>query len=168
MGDKLIILKDKNTVKLKDQMSAARATSAGRTSIMKTPESTELILDSELGLQPIDSECSKIWQSSKRYVETLSPKEEKNPEKPRNFNSSDDEGVDRSENAKLRRLLGNLGHTGIDIENIEPELKRKIKRALRMYDQADKVYKELFCKDEEAVKLEVIKEKSTVTKKKDK
>ena len=50
MGDKLIILKDKNTVKLKDQMSAARATSAGRSSIMKTPESTELILDSELGL----------------------------------------------------------------------------------------------------------------------
>ena len=85
MGDKLIILKDKNTVKLKDQMSAARATSAGRSSIMKTPESTELILDTELGQQPIDSECSKLWQSSKRYVDTLSPKEERDPDNPRQF-----------------------------------------------------------------------------------
>ena len=134
MGDKLIILKDKNTVKLKDQMSAARATSAGRSSIMKTPESTELILDTELGQQPIDSECSKLWQSSKRYVDTLSPKEERDPDNPRQFFQSDSDGVGTSENAKLRRLLGKLGHTGIDVENIEPEQKRKIKRALRMYD----------------------------------
>ena len=65
----------------------------------------------------------------------------------------------------MRRLLGRLGHTGIDIENIEPEMKRKIKEALSMYDQADKVYQELFCKDEEAVKLEVIKDKSAAYKK---
>ena len=54
-------------------------------------------------------------------------------------------------------MLGKLGHTGIDVENLEPDEKRKIKRALRMFDQAEKVYQELFCKDEEAIKLEVIK-----------
>ena len=57
----MIILKDQNTIKLKDQMSVARATSAGRTSIMKTPESTELIIDTEVGQIPLDSECSKVW-----------------------------------------------------------------------------------------------------------
>ena len=64
-------------------MSAAKATSVGRTSIMKTPESTELIIDTEIGQIPLDSECSKVWQSSKRFIEAISPKAEKNPNKPR-------------------------------------------------------------------------------------
>ena len=49
--------------------------------------------------------------------------------------------------------MGSLGHSGINIGDIEPEMKRKIRRAFKMYDQADKVYDELFRKDEEALKL---------------
>ena len=114
-------------------MSAARATSAGRTSIMKTPESTELIVDTEIGQIPLDSECSKVWQSSKRFIEAISPRTEKNPANPRK-DIEDSDCDSRDGEAKLRRLLGSLGHSGINVADIEPDMKRKIRRAFKMYD----------------------------------
>ena len=78
INDKLQLIKDPNTIILYDQVSAARATSAGRSSIMRTPESTELIVPSAMG---IDSDLSKARQTHKGYIKAIMPKKIRNPNK---------------------------------------------------------------------------------------
>ena len=82
IGERTTLIKGKNTVKLKDQMSAARATSAGRSTIMRTPDSTELIMEKDTN-PPTDQ--SKVLQSPKRYLDRISPKKQRNPNKATNL-----------------------------------------------------------------------------------
>ena len=96
---------------------------------MRTPESTEMIVRSSIAL---DSDCSKVRQSPKGYIRRISPKKVRNPDKP--FSGVTDSDINTKHgDEKLRRLLGAQGHN-VDLNEIEPELKRKIKRAFKMFD----------------------------------
>ena len=50
------------------------------------------------------------------------------------------------------------------MNDIEQKMKKRIKRASQRYDDADKVYHELFRKDEDEVLMKVIKDKEATFK----